>query len=66
MGALKRLSNHGKCGKIIDTDLEAAEGIISFFSGNRKKLSIECQKSVEQFGMEHYIKKIEDLFDSII
>ncbi len=66
VGALKRLSNHGKCGKIIDTDLEAAEGIISFFSGNRKKLSIECQKSVEQFGMEHYIKKIEDLFDSII
>ncbi len=66
VGALRELSNNGKCGKIVQSDHEAASEITRLLSIDKENISIECKKSVERFGMANYISKIEDLIDSVM
>lgn len=66
IGGAEELANNQRCGRIIETDMEAAEAICEFLNKEKEEIKIECQESIKQFGLEHYIEQIEDLFDTVI
>jgi len=66
VGIARVLVNHGKCGKIISTDEEAADTILKLLGEDREVLRRECEKSAGRFALKPYIAKIEELFDSVM
>lgn len=66
VGALKELSNNGKCGKIVSSNQEAAKEIIEYLCYDRGALLEECETSIKRFDMKTYIKRIESLIDSMV
>ncbi len=66
IGGAEELSNSQQCGRIIETNAEAAEAICELLEKDKKEIGIECQKSIERFELNHYIEQIEDLFDTVI
>lgn len=66
IGGACELSNDQRCGYIIDTDEEAAQGICNWIRKNKAQIEAECQKSIRRFELRSYIRKIEELFDYVI
>lgn len=66
VGALKLLSNKGACGKIVETDEEAANAILKLLAVNKQKSAVECLKSVRRYDVETYIQQIEQLFEKTL
>lgn len=64
VGGAEELSNNQRCGRIIETDMEAAEAICEFLG--KEKIEIECRKSIERFALNPYIAQIENLFDTVM
>lgn len=66
VGAAELLSNEGKCGRVINTDGEAAEAIIELLDTDKEQIKHECEESIKKFSLDEYISKIESLFDFVI
>lgn len=66
VGGAEELSNHRRCGRIIETDEEAAGAICELLGKEKEKTEAECQKSIERFALGRYISQIEDLFDTVM
>ena len=65
VGGARILSNDERCGKIIETDEEATEAFFTLINQEREKLMRECAISIERFALPEYIRKIEELIDSV-
>ena len=59
VGGAKELSCNGKFGKIITSDEEAVEAIISYISGREYPDADEMAEFIEEFTVESQIDKIE-------
>lgn len=66
VGGAKELSNGQRCGRVIDTDKQAAEAICDLLNSNKSEIVKECQNSIERFEFKNYIKQIQELFDDVI
>lgn len=44
-GAARLLSNHGKCGRIVSADEEAADVVLGLLDADREEICEECRKS---------------------
>ncbi len=63
IGGSRILANDQRCGKTVVTDEAAVDAFFYFININKSDLKIECKRSIERFGLEKYIHKIERLFD---
>lgn len=63
VGAAEKMSNHQKCGRIVETDEQAAAAVCFFFDHDKSEIAKECHNSMKQFGLQFYIEQIENLFD---
>lgn len=66
VGALKDLSNNDTCGKIVQTNQQAADEIINYIQADKEEISEACRVSIERYGMKEYIRKIEILLDRVL
>lgn len=66
VGAFKRLSNNGKCGKTVDTDDDAAKAISELLQEDKQQISQECRQSIKRFELNTYMQQIESLFDKVM
>lgn len=66
IGAAKALANYGKCGRIVETDEEAADAVLELLNEDPEKIRQGCEESIRQFTLDAYIAQIEALFDSVI
>lgn len=66
VGGAETLSNGRKCGKIIETDEEAADAVLEWVNADQEEVRRECQKSIERFALGKYIAQIEELFDIVM
>lgn len=66
IGGAEELSNHGRCGQIIETDEEAAEAIGGLMRRGKEELQAECRSSIRRFELQQYIERVEKLFDEIM
>lgn len=66
VGGAKELSNGGTCGRLVDTDEQAAEAIGRLLNTGKEEMENLCRLSVKRFELNHYIRQIEDLFDEVI
>ena len=65
IGAARFLSNDGKCGRVIETDDQAAEEILSLLNYD-ENMELYCSEAIKRCELNHYIRQIEDLFDEVI
>lgn len=66
IGGARILSNNQRCGKVVETDDDAANAILEYIHGDKNQIKKECHDSIKRFGLKNYINQIEDLFDTII
>lgn len=66
IGGAVELSNNQRCGRVIETDEEAAEAICALLKIGKDDIKEECRKSIERFELERYISQIENLFDAVM
>lgn len=66
IGIAKFISQDGKCGRVIDTDEEAAEAILYYINADKREIERNCNKCVLQFEVKYYIQQIEELIDKVI
>ncbi|MCI8571375.1 MAG: glycosyltransferase [Lachnospiraceae bacterium] len=66
VGGSAELADHGRCGKIINTDREAVSAVLDMLEAGKDKMKAACQNSIERFAHGPYIKRIEALFDSVM
>ena len=66
IGGATILTNNGICGKVIETDKQAANAILSWLGQDRDKVKKGCEISIERFKLSHYITQIENLFDDVL
>lgn len=66
VGGTRILANNETCGKIVDTDEEAAEAVLDFLYMDKKEIVTACEESIKRFELSPYIKKIEKLFDDVL
>ena len=51
---------------MVETDKEAVEKFEELLNGDRDKQKEKCAKTIKRFELKEYIRRIEDLFDSMI
>ena len=66
IGGAKILSGEYNCGEVVETDKEAVEKFEELLNGDRDKQKEKCAKTIKRFELKEYIRRIEDLFDSMI
>lgn len=66
IGGARILANEQRCGKVVETDEDAAEAILTLLETDREQIAKECQESIERFDFGRYIHQIESLFDEVI
>lgn len=66
IGGAETLSNHQTCGKIIETDQEAADAVTAFLEMDKAQIQSRCRESIVRFDFEHYIAQIEAVFDEVL
>lgn len=66
IGGAKTLSNHQTCGKIIETDQEAADAVIEFMEMDKAEIQNRCRESIVRFDFDKYIAQIEAVFDEVL
>lgn len=66
IGGAETLSNHQTCGKIIETDQEAADAVIKFMEMDKAEIQNRCRKSIIRFDFDDYIAQIEEVFDEVL
>lgn len=66
VGGAETLSNNRTCGRIIETDQEAAEAVISFLEMDKEEIKNRCRESIVRFDFDKYIARIEAVFDEVL
>lgn len=66
IGGATTLAGDGLCGKVIETDEQAAEAIMSWMEQDKEQVAKGCKVSIERFKLPNYIAQIEELFDGIL
>lgn len=66
IGGATTLADGGNCGKVIETDEQAAEAIVSWLEQDREQVKKGCEISIERFRLPNYITQIETLFDDML
>lgn len=66
IGGARILSNNQKCGKVVETDVEAVDAILGLLSADKNQIKMECRESIKRFELKNYIRQIERLFDDVI
>lgn len=66
IGGAETLSNQQTCGKVIDTDQEAVDAVISFLEMDKAEIKSRCRKSIVRFEFDKYINRIEAVFDEVL
>lgn len=66
IGGAETLSNNQMCGKIIETDQEAADAVIRFMKMNKAEIQSRCRESIVRFDFHKYIAQIEAVFDEVL
>jgi len=66
IGGAETLSNHQTCGKIIETDQEAADAVIEFIKMDKTEIQNRCRESIVRFDFDKYIAQIEAVFDEVL
>ncbi len=66
IGGARTLSNGQTCGRIIETDQEAADAVIEFMEMDKEKIKYFCRESIVRFDFDRYIAQIENVFDAVL
>ncbi len=66
IGGAETLSNHQTCGKIVETDQEAADAVIEFMEMDKAVIQNRCRESIVRFDFDKYIAQIEAVFDEVL
>lgn len=66
VGGAQELSDHQRCGHVIETDVEAAEAICELLKRDKNEVNADCQRSIKRFELKRYIARIEQLFDEVM
>ena len=66
IGGAETLSNHQTCGKIIETDQDAADAVTAFMKMDKAEIQCRCRKSIIRFGFDKYIAQIEAVFEEVL
>lgn len=66
IGGSRILANEQRCGRTVETDEEAAAAILELLHADRQQIIEECRRSIERFELGVYIRRIEELFDSVL
>ncbi len=66
VGGAMELSNNQQCGRIIETDEQAADAICELLGRERAAIMQACQESIQRFDLKNYIGQIENLFDTVM
>lgn len=65
IGGARILANKQQCGKIVESDMEAAEAVLELMGTDKEQLKNQCQVSIERFELKQYISKIEELIEAV-
>lgn len=65
IGGARILANKQQCGKIVESDMEAAEAALELMGTDKEQLKNQCQVSIERFELKQYISKIEELIEAV-
>lgn len=66
IGGARILSNNQRCGKVVETDDEAANAILELLYRDEYQIKMECRESIKRFELTRYINQIESLFDRVM
>lgn len=66
VGGATELSNCMRCGRIVETDEEAAIAVCELVDMKKEAIKTACRESLKRFELMHYIEQIEDLFDTVM
>ncbi len=66
IGGAETLTDGGSCGKVIETDEQAAEAIASWLEQDKAEVKKKCEISIERFKLPNYIAQIETFFDGML
>ena len=66
IGGARILANDGQCGRVVETDDEAAAAFVELLQENKSEQSRKCRESISRFGLGEYIGRIEKLFDEVL
>ncbi|MDE6568603.1 MAG: glycosyltransferase [Lachnospiraceae bacterium] len=66
IGGATTLADGGLCGKVIETDEQAAEAIVYWLERDKDEIKKGCEASIERFKLPNYIYQIETLFDEML
>lgn len=66
VGGVRILANNETCGKVVDTNEEAAEAVLNFLHKDKKEIVAACEKSIKRFEFAPYIKRLEEFFDDVM
>ena len=54
------------CGKVIETDQEAADAVTAFLEMDKTEIQSRCRESIVRFSFDNYIAQIEAVFDEVL
>jgi len=66
IGGASILSDGGICGRVVETDGQAAQAVSYWLGQDRERLKNECERSIKRFALSKYIAEIESLFDELL
>lgn len=66
IGIAKFISYGGKCGRVVSTDIAAAEAILYYINADKEEIERNCNASIQRFELRQYIQQIEELIDAVI
>ncbi len=66
IGGARILANGGECGRVTETDKDAVQAFVEILQGDKKIQGQKCREVIKKFGLNEYIKQIENLFDNVI
>ncbi len=65
IGGARILANKGRCGRVTETNGEAVDAIEELIDADKSRTARECRESILRFGLDEYIRQIEELFDEM-
>ena len=66
IGGARILANKQRCGRVVETDEEAADAILKLLHVEKNKIVQECRESIKRFELKEYMRQIENLFDEVL
>ena len=66
VGGAKILADGESCGKVAETDEQAAAAVMYWLNQDKKAVEKNCEISINRFGLTSYISRIETLFDEVL